>query len=77
MRSVWFCVRRQHLGTVKPVKFFRILPKKGMAQNRLGRITVFLMVQTVRTAKIRDSALRGHARTAKENDVIALINNLL
>ena len=31
MRSVWFCVRRQHLGTVKPVKFFRILPKKGMA----------------------------------------------
>ena len=34
-------------------------------------------VQTVRTAKIRDSALRGHARTAKENDVIALINNLL
>ena len=62
---------RDELGAVKAEEFFRVLLEKRVAQNRLRGIFIFLPVQPVRAAKIRDAGFRGHARAAEKDDVVA------
>ena len=76
MRPVRLCIREQHLIPVEPVKFFRLSHIEGMAEDRLRRIIVFLVVQSVCTPEIRNMALRGHAGTAEKYDIAALIQPL-
>ena len=62
---------RDELGAVKAEKLFGVPLKERMAQNRLRGIFVLLPVQPVCTAEIRDAGLRGHARAAEKDDVVA------
>ena len=76
MSSVRLRVRKQHLVPVESVKFLRLSHIEGMAQDRLRRIIILLVVQSVRTPEIRNMALRGHAGTAEKYDIAALIQPL-
>ena len=67
--GVRFCVRAEHLFTVKTVELLRMVQEKMMAQNLLRRPGVMLVIQPVHAAEIRDSALGGHARPAKKHDM--------
>ena len=58
-----------------PRKLLRVRFPEGVAQDGLGRVVVFLMVEAVHAAEIRDAALGGHTCTAKKDDVLALRND--
>ena len=73
---VGLCALYNQLIPVKTVKLLGVLLPERVAQNLLGRVIVFLVVQPVHTAEIRDTALGGNARPAKENNVAALGNDL-
>ena len=47
-----------------------------MAQDGLRRIIVFLVIQPVHTAEIRDAAFGGHTRTAKKDDVLTFCKDV-
>ena len=70
-------VQGQHLILVETVEFFRFPHKKCMADDRLRRIVILHMIQTVLAPEIRNSALRRDARAAEKDDIIASVNNLL
>ena len=64
------------LIAVKPVELFRVPFPEGVAENGLRRVVVFLVIQPIHTAEIRDAALGGHSRPAKKDDAAALCQNL-
>ena len=70
------CPFHDELIAVKTVKFLWILFPEGVAQDGFGRIIVFLMIQPVHAPEVRDAALRGDARTAEEDDAVALLDDL-
>lgn len=59
------------LVTVEFVVLLRMRHEEGVAQDRLGRIIIFLVIQAVHTAEIRDAALGRDAGTA-ENTIRSL-----
>ena len=75
MRRVGLCSLDDELIAVEAVELLGALFPEGVAQDRLGRVIVFLMVEAVHTAEVRDAALSGHARTAEKDDVLALRND--
>ena len=77
MGPVGLCIQAKHFIFVKPVKFFRMIQEKGMAQNFLRRIVVFLMIQAIHAAEIRNAALRRYAGAAKKYNVIRTGDQLL
>ena len=72
---VGLCAPDDELITVKAVKLLGVRFPEGVAQDGLGRVVIFLMVEAVHAAEIRDAALGGHACTAKKDDVLALRND--
>ena len=76
VRPVRLRIWEQHLIPVEPVKFFRLSHIEGMAEDRLRRIIVFLVVQSVCTPEIRNMALRGHTCPTEKYNVAALIQPL-
>ena len=76
VRPVRLRVREQHLIPVEPVKFFRLSHIEGMAEDRLRRIIVFLVVQSVCTPEIRNMALRGHTGPTEKYNIAAFIQPL-
>ena len=72
---VGLCAPDDELIAVEAVKLLGVRFPEGVAQDGLGRVVVFLMVEAVHAAKIRDAALGGHACTAKKDDVLALRND--
>ena len=42
-----------------------------MAQHFLRRVLIFLMIQSVLAAEVRNPALRRNTRSAEENDIVA------
>jgi hypothetical protein len=71
VRGVRLHVQRQHLLLVEPVEILGVLVEERVAEDRLGGIVEFLVVEPVHAAEVRDAGLRGHARAAEEHDVIA------
>ena len=74
VRLVRLIVQREHLFTVKFEEIFRVLIEKRVAQDRLGRIVEFLVIQAVRAAEVRDAGLGRHARAAEKHDVVTFGN---
>jgi len=74
MRFVGLYVRVEHLVAVEFVKLLGMFEEKLVTEHQLGRIVVFLVVKSVRTAEIGDAALGGYARASEEYDSIALVN---
>ena len=56
MSDIWLGVQTDHLIAVKVIERFCISHKKRMAENGFRWIIIFLMIQTIYTAKIRDAA---------------------
>ena len=59
------------LRVMEAVVFLGIALEEGGGEYRLGRIVPLLVVEPVHAAEIGYPALRGHARPAEEDDVIA------
>ena len=59
-------------GPVKTVELRGIPLKKAVADDLLRGIFVFLVVESVHTAKIRYAGFGGYAGAAEKHDVIAL-----
>ena len=76
MGGVGLCPLYDQLVAVKTVKFLRVFLPEGMAEDGFGRVVVFLVVQPVHAAEIRDAALRRNARTAEKDDAAAFCNNV-
>ena len=76
MRRVGLCSLDDELIAVEAVELLGALFPEGVTQDRLGRVIVFLMVEAVHTAEVRDAALGGNARPAKEHDAAAFGNDL-
>ncbi len=70
VRRVGLCVQSEHFVLIKTVKFLRLRHKERMTEDGLRRIIIFLIVQTVDTAEVRDSAFRRHARTAEKDNPV-------
>ncbi len=66
VRRVGLCSLDNKLIPVEAVELLGALFPERVAQNLLGRVIVFLMVEPVHTAEVRDAALGGHARTAEK-----------
>ena len=58
----------KNLRPVKPVKLLRLPHEKGVAEDRLRRIVILLIIQPVHTPEIRHAALRGNPGTAEKDD---------
>ena len=76
MGSVGLCVLYDQLIAVKTVKFLRVFLPEGMTEDGFGRVVVFLVVQPVHAAEIRDAALRRNARAAEKDDATAFCNDI-
>ena len=64
------------LIAVKTVKLLRVLLPESVTQDGFRRVGVLLMIKSVHTAEVRDAALGGNARPAKEHDAAAFGNDL-
>ena len=73
---IWLRIFKDHFIPVKTIKFLRILYKKAMAENRLRRKIIFLVIQSVYTAKIWNMALCGDAGASKKYDISTFIDPL-
>ena len=71
MRRIGLNALNNELFPVELVVFLRVPRKKCVAQDRLGRVFLLLIVQAVDTAEIGYSAFGGHARPAEKHDIIA------
>ena len=76
MGSVGLCALYDQLIAVKTVELLRVFLPEGMAEDGFGRVVVFLVVQAVHAAEIRDAALRRNARAAKKDDAAAFCNDV-
>ena len=75
--SFKWAVQAQHLIPVKPVKLLRPADEIGVAEDRLRRLAVLLVINPVHTSEIGDAALGRYTRSTKKNDIITLSNPLL
>ena len=69
MRRIGLCIQRQHLILVKLVKLLCLSGQKGMTDDLLGRIFIFLMIQAVLAAEIRNTAFRGDPGAAEKHNI--------
>ena len=73
---IGLCPLHDELITVKTVKLLRVLLPESVTQDGFRRVGVLLMIKSVHTAEVRDAALGGNARPAKEHDAAAFGNDL-
>ena len=69
---VGLCPLHDELIAVKTVKLLRVLLPEGMAQDGFRRVGVLLMIKSVHAAEVRDAALGGNARPAKDTMLLLL-----
>ena len=69
--------RKKDLLIIKAEEFLRMLIVKGVTQNRLWRIVVLLVVQSVHASEIRNSALRGDSGSAEKHHIVRPLNQLI
>ena len=70
VRRVRLRLRVQHFVAVKAEELLRPAFEKIVGQNFLRRPAVFLVIQPVRAAEIRDAGLRGHTGSAEKDDIV-------
>ena len=67
----------EHFVTVKAEELACFVNKKCVAENLLRRIIVLLIVQTVNTSEVGDSAFCRNSRTAEKYYSFAFVNYAL
>ena len=77
VRLVGLGVERQHLIPVETEESFWLLHKEGMGQDGFRRVIILLIIESVYAAEIRDTAFRGNAGTAEEDDSMGIGDHLL
>ena len=76
MRDVRLEAEGQHFRLVERKEFLRVFPEEVGGDDLLRGVFVFLTVQAVHTAEIRDAALRGDPGAAEKDDVAAACYDL-
>ena len=76
MGGIGLCALYDQLIAVKTVELLRVFLPEGMAEDGFGRVVVFLVVQPVHAAEIRDAAFRRNARAAEKDDAAAFCNDV-
>ena len=74
--GVGLCALHDELIAVKAVELLRVFLPEGVAQDRFRGVGVLLVVKPVHTAEVRDAALGGDARPAKEHDAAAFCKDV-
>ena len=69
--------KEHHLTFVEFIECFRISHKKAMADDLFRRIFILLLIQSIRTSKIRNITFCRYSRSAKKYNILAVINNVL
>lgn len=75
--GVGLSVQAEHFFPVELKKALWVGHKIGVAQNRLRRLVIVLVVQPVHAAEIRNTRLRGHPRAAEKDNTAAFVQPLL
>ena len=70
-------LKGEHLIPIEAEESLRAAHKVGVTQNRLRRLAVFLVIQSVHAAEVRHAALSGDACPAKKDNILALVDPLL
>ena len=76
MGVVGLCPFYDQLIPVKTVKLLRFFLPEGMAEDGFRRVVIFLVIQPVHAAEIRDAALGRNARPAKKDDAAAFCDEI-
>ena len=74
VRDVRLEAQREHFLAIKLEKFLWMALEKAVADDRLGGIVEFLVIQAVHAAEIRDPALGGDACAAEKDGAVRLLN---
>ena len=76
MGGIGLCTLYDQLIAVKTVEFLRVFLPEGMAEDGFGRVVVFLVVQPVHAAEIRDAAFCRNTRAAEKDNAAAFCNDV-
>ena len=77
MSRIGLCVQEHHLTFIEFIESLGVPHKEAVAYDLFRRVPVLLVIDPVRAPEIRDPALRGHSRPAKEHDPLAVVDDLL
>ena len=77
VRGIRELVQREHLVLIELVELLGLVKEERMAQNDLRGIVVFLIVQSVDTAEIRNAALGRNTGAAEKDDAVVFVNHAL
>ena len=75
MGSVGLGIEIEHFVAIEIIEFLGMLKKKVKAQHFFRRIFIFLVIQSIDAAEVRNSAFRGYACAAKKNNGIAFVDH--
>ena len=76
MGGIGLCTLYDQLIAVKTVELLRVFLPEGMAEDGFGRVVVFLVVQPVHAAEIRDAAFCRNTRAAEKDNAAAFCNDV-
>ena len=76
MRTVGLGAVHNELVPMEFIVFFRMRHEKRVAQDRLGRIVILLVIEAVHTAKIRNAALGRDTGAAEKHDPVTAVDPL-
>ena len=71
-----FLVQKEHPFAIKAIELFRIPHEEVMGDDLFGIVTIFLVVETILAAEVRDSRLRGDAGTTEKDNVRTIVDKL-
>ena len=74
MSRIGLCLRIQHPVFIKTVKLLRIAHIKAVADNRLRRIVIFHIVQTISAAEIRYITFGRNTRSSEKYHITAVLH---
>jgi hypothetical protein len=74
MGLVWLYPWYNHLAPIELEELLSVASEKTRGQNNLWRIIILLVIQTINTSEIRDSAFSRYTRSTKENGTFALFD---
>ena len=77
MGGIGLRVQEEHLVAVEAEEFFRLAAVESVAENRLRRIIILLVIEAVHAPKIRNPAFRGHPCPAEKYYIVVFLHNFL
>ena len=75
MCGVGLCIGIKHFVPIETIELFGVMSIEGMAEDGFRGIVIFLVVQTIHTSEVRDTAFCRYAGASEKDDIIRTIDN--